>query len=172
MSETAKYRHLTTQYTQGNGLDIGSQGDPVVPWAIQVELPAPAYAHYTSGKVLDQAGVWRGDGRVLPFKDEVCSFVYSSHLLEDFLDWTPALREWWRVLAPSGHLVVLTPEDSLWNAAVAGGQTPNCEHRHCGRVGELTTHLLAIDPRAIVLEDRLTNCHLGDYTILFVARKP
>ncbi len=43
-SETAKYRHLTAEYCFQNdmpavGVDIASQGDPVVPWAIQLDLP-------------------------------------------------------------------------------------------------------------------------------------
>lgn len=171
-SETAKYRHLTAPLCTGNGLDIGSQGDPVVPCAIQVELPSAEFAHYSGGLVLDQIGLWRGDGRELPFKDNSCDFVYSSHLIEDFQDWNPALREWWRVLKPGGPLIILTPEEDLWNAAVAGGQPPNCAHRHCGRVGELSASLRAIDPHAKIMEDRLTLCHPGDYTILFAARKP
>lgn len=173
-SETQKYRKLTTPYCPpgSNVLDIGSQGDPVVPWAIQVELPPAEYAHYTGGKVLNQAGTWRGDGRALPFRDNVLDVCYSSHLLEDFLDWTPAVAEWYRVVRHGGHLIILTPDDALWNAAIARGQTPNCSHRHCGTPGELTRVLRSIDKRATVIEDRLTQCHPGDYTILFVARKP
>lgn len=170
MSETGKYTHLTQPFLKGNVVDIGSQGWPVVPWAIQVELPEKEYAHYTSGKVLDQAGVWRGDGRVLPFKDGMLDGVYSSHLLEDFNPWAPVLTEWIRVLKPGGHLVILVPEEDLWNHAVANGQPPNDAHKHCGRVGELTREVKRIAPFE-VLEDRLTNCHPFDYSILFVGRK-
>jgi len=171
MTETSRYLHLTTPYVTGlNVIDIGSQGDPVVPRAIQIELPPDDYSHYTSGKTLD-GPAWRGDGRMLPFKDRTVDCVYSSHLIEDFEDWRPAVVEWWRVLKLGGHLIVLTPDNDLWNAAVAAGQCPNCSHRHCGKVGELTRLIKAIDRKAAILEDRLTNCHPGDYTILFVARK-
>ncbi len=173
MSETSLYRHLTLPHIGNalNVLDIGSQGDPVVPHAIQVELPPAEYQHYTNGLVLD-GPAWRGDGRSLPFKDGVVDACYSSHLLEDFADWTPALREWWRVLKHGGTLIVLTPENDLWDSAVRNGQCPNCAHRHCGKVGELTRTLRSFAPTATILEDRLTNCHPGDYTILFVAKKP
>ncbi len=173
-SETSKYRALTTPHIPpgSNVLDVGSQGDPVVPWAIQVELPTAEYAHYTGGKTLDQAGVWRGDGRALPFRSNTLDVLYSSHLLEDFNPWFPVIAEWYRVIKPGGTLIILTPDNALWDAAIARGQTPNCAHRHCGAPGELTRTLHNVDQRALVLEDRLTRCFPGDYTILFVAKKP
>ena len=171
-SETSKYRNLTLPYIVGpNVIDIGSQGDPIVPHAIQIELPESDYARYTSGKRLD-GPAWRGYGQYLPFMNGTVSTVYSSHLLEDFANWTPIVREWWRVVKRGGVLIILTPDNDLWNAAVAGGQTPNCAHQHCGKPGELTEVLRRIDSSAIVVEDRLTQCFPGDYTILFVARKP
>lgn len=170
MSETGRYRHLTVEHCQGNGVDVGSQGDPVVPWAIQVELPHEEYMHYTSNTGMEVRGAWRGDGRKLPFQDRTLDFVYSSHLLEDFEDWTPALRDWLRVLKQGGKLVILMPDNALWNQAIANGQPPNCAHKHCGSVGELTTAIQNL-AKVRVIEDRLTNLHPGDYTILFIAEK-
>lgn len=168
-SESGKYLHLTQQYCKGNGVDIGSQGWPVVPWAIQIELPEAEFAHYTSGKKLDQAGVFRGDGRALPFKDGVLDFVYASHVLEDFVDWEPILREWVRVLKPGGYLIILVPDKKLWNEAIKRGQPPNCAHTHESYAGELTTYTGRIGVR--VLEDRLTALYPEDYSILFVGQK-
>lgn len=170
MSEVSKYRELVARYCAGNVLDIGSQGDPVVPWAIQVELPEAEFQQYSGGMSLDQAGVWRGDGLQLPFKDDTLDAVFSSHLIEDFEDWRIPLREWSRVLKTGGHLVILTPDDDLFNAAVVGGQPPNCAHRHCGKIGEISGLLMGIHPFQ-VLNDRLTNLFPGDYTILFAGRK-
>lgn len=172
MSETEKYRELTRRFCAGNGVDIGSQGDPVVPWAIQVELPNDEYMHYTSGTGRPVAGAWRGDGRQLPFKDGTLDFVYSSHLLEDFLDWKPILREWIRVLKKDGYLVILIPDNDLWDQAVAQGQPPNCAHQHCGRVGELSETIRAVYPPFRIIEDRLTKLNENDYSILFVGQKP
>lgn len=171
-SETAKYRHLIAPHCNGNGVDIGSGGWPVTPYAMQVELPLGDFEYYNSGRRLPPGGYYRAkDGMLnLPFKDGVLDFVYSSHLLEDFADWTPLLREWIRVLRPGGKLIVLIPDDGLWNAAVVNGQPPNCAHRHCGHPGELSAHILAIHPFE-VLADHLTDLHPGDYSIVFIGRK-
>lgn len=169
-SETEKYRHLTMKYCQGCGVDIASNGDPVVPWAINFELPEAEFSAYNCGhKPLGPIQL-SGDARKLPFNNDSLDFVYSSHLLEDFEDWAPVLREWLRVLKPEvGWLIILIPDRVLWKQAVEAGQTPNCAHRHEGMAGELSTYAQELGFR--VLKDELTNCFPGDYSILFVARK-
>lgn len=168
MSETAKYRHLTVPYCNGNGVDLGSGGNPVVPWAISVDLPGEQYATYNAGNLPEHSVHWRGDALNLPFKDGVLDFVYSSHLLEDFADWMPALREWTRVLKRGGKLVVLLPDKHRWAEALRRGQPPNCAHRKEGEVGALTR-----ETKGIVrpIEDRLTDLTPEDYSILFVGEK-
>jgi SAM-dependent methyltransferase len=165
-SETHRHRHLTAPYCTGNGVDIGSGGDPVVPHAIQVELASPYGCVFGS---LEQVE-WRGDALTLPFKDGTLDFAYSSHLLEDFEDWTPPLREWSRVLKPGGHLVILLPDKSRWQAALDRGQPPNLAHKHEGTVGELSGYAGPLGLVPIV--DGLTSPDdVTDYTILFVAKK-
>src|SRR5688572_23117758 len=116
MSETSKYRHLTTKFCQGNGIDIGSGGDPVVPNAIQIELPMAEYTKYRSGDVHQSAIQWHGDCFNLPFKDGVLDFVYASHLIEDWNPqrWPTVLSEWVRCLKPGGNIVILVPEVTRW----------------------------------------------------------
>lgn len=164
-SETSRHRNLTERYCQGNGIDLGSGGDPVVPHAINVDLPDP----YT--RVGPVPIHWRGSAIELPFKDGTLDFVYSSHLLEDFGNWWPALREWSRVLKPGGHLVILVPDAGRWRAALDRGQPPNLAHQHEASVGELSTYMPPLGLE--VVEDRFT--HPDDpreYSILFVARRP
>lgn len=168
-SETSKYRKFTTKYCVGNGVDIGSGGDPVVPHAIQVELPKEEYAKYRSGDVHGSPIQWHGSAVELPFKDKTLDWVYSSHLLEDFLDWKPLLREWTRVLKRGGNLVILIPDKTLWDAAISRGQLPNCAHKHEGYVGELSTYAKHFGWK--VIEDRLTKLTPEDYTILFIAQR-
>lgn len=168
-SETSKYRKFTTKYCVGNGIDVGSGGDPVVPHAIQVELPKDEYAKYRSGDVHGSPIQWHGNAVELPFKDKTLDWVYSSHLLEDFLDWKPLLREWTRVLKRGGHLIILIPDKALWDAAISRGQLPNCAHKHEGYVGELSTHAKHFGWK--VIEDRLTKLTPEDYTILFIAQR-
>lgn len=98
--------------------------------------------------------------------------VVSSHLLEDFPEeeWPALFMEWSRVIKPGGHLVILIPDKDLWKAALDKGQPPNCAHRREGEPG-LMSRYAALSQMEII-EDRLTNCFEGDYTILGVFRKP
>lgn len=165
VSETSKFRDQVLQYCVGNGLDLGSAGDPVVPTAIQVELP-DNYCPLLANTYPPQL---RGDACWLYwFNDGVMDFVFSSHLIEDL---TPdqqkaALKEWGRVLKSEGYLVILAPERDRWQKALAAGQPPNLAHQHELSVGELRTML---EPNEWeIVEDRL----IGDtYSLLFVAKK-
>lgn len=75
MSETAKHRDIARPYCEGNGCDIGSSGNPVVPWAIQLDLPHADYLHYNP--VRPEAAIhWRGDCRSLPFLDGMLDWVH------------------------------------------------------------------------------------------------
>lgn len=175
-SETSKYRHLTMPYCQGSGLDIGSGGDPVVPWAIQVDLPVDQYASYNAGH---ERGYIHLTCPVdnLALREMTMDFVYSSHLLEDFERdrWPDIVNEWCRVLRPKGHLVILVPDALRWAEAIRWGQPPNCAHRHEAHVGELTLLMREIPISMNVVQDDFTNCSLGphgiDYSILFVAKR-
>lgn len=75
MSETDKHRHLAAPYCEGNGIDIGSSGYPIVPWAIQLDLPYGDYLTYNPNRP-DVAIHWRGDCRNLPFKDGVADWLH------------------------------------------------------------------------------------------------
>lgn len=168
-SETSKYRSLTTPYCSGCGVDVASQGDAVVPWAINFDLPQEEFAYYNSNHLPHGPIQLRGHADKLPFESDSLDFVYSSHLLEDYTDWMPVLKEWVRVVKPGGHLIVLIPDRELWVAACAAGQPPNDFHRHEGQVLELTSYA---EPLGVsVIKDELTNMWEGDYSILFVARK-
>lgn len=166
VTETSKYRHLTVQFCKGNGIDIGAAGDPVVTTAIQIE-PDDQYTPRQGMPIQ-----LRGNGIDLVwFRDKCLDYVYSSHLIEDFLDWAPILREWCRVIRPGGFLVLLLPDKGRWHLALKRGQPPNLSHKHEGEVGELTLYLKDI-PHFEVIEDRFTSPDdIDDYSILFVARR-
>lgn len=191
-SETSKYLKLTTKYcfveipcpenfhsevkpgetisVPGCGIDIASQGSPVVPWAWSLDLYPEQFAWYNSGHLPRGPLQIRGSAlRLSMIESDSLDFVYSSHLLEDFADWTPALKEWVRVLKPGGNLIILIPDRERWVAACAAGQPPNDFHRHEGKVGELS--LYANELGLEVIEDRLTDLDSMDYSILFVGRK-
>jgi len=167
--EIDKHRDKVAPYCTGNGVDIGSQGFPVVPHAIQIELPEGEFARYTSGSKPGSVIQWRGDGRVLPFKDGVLDFCFSSNLIEDFLDWGPVLHEWGRVVKPGGYLVIMVPDKERWHAALRRGQPPNCAHRHEAWVGELSTYFG--NDKWEIIRDSLADPDGLDYNIIFIARR-
>jgi len=170
-SETAKYRALTTKHCFGCGVDIASHGDPVVPWAMNLELPEAEYSTYNCGNKPVGPIQLSGHAEHLPFNDNSLDFVYSSHLLEDFADWIPVLKEWVRVLKPGGKLIILLPDRDRWLAACKSGQPSNPAHRHESNGPEEiagTASAIGCD----LIESRFTDVHEGDYTILFVCRKP
>ncbi len=171
-AETPRYRHLTTQYLGGSGLDIGTGGfSPVVRHAIAVELPPEEFSRYTGGRIPAYPLHLTCGALTLPFKDKSLDFVYSSHLIEDFFEWIPPITEWTRVIKPGGHLVLLYPDARLWNEAIARGQPPNCDHRHESFVGEMTAFFAQYFNHFEVITDRLTALTPQDYSILFVARR-
>ena len=175
-SETFKYRHVTAKYcfnedgNPGCGVDVASQGDRVVPWAISFDLPTKEFDYYCSNHPAKGPIHLRGHATSLPFEDSTLDFLYSSHLLEDYLDWEPPVKEWVRVVRPGGYVIILIPDKELWAKAIENGQPPNCAHKHEGKVGELTE--LGKKLGLEVVEDRLTDQYPGDYSILAVFRKP
>lgn len=83
-------------YCQGKGLDIGYGGDPVLP-----NVQGWDYEH--------------GDAYQLRGLDDASfDFVCSAHLLEHLPDCELALRNWWRVLKPGGHLILYVPHRDLY----------------------------------------------------------
>ncbi len=174
-SETAKYRHLTAKYcftedgNPGCGVDVASQGDRVVPWAISFDLPVDEFNWYCSNHPAKGPIHLRGHADKLPFDSDALDFLYSSHLLEDYLEWEPIVAEWARVVRKGGYIIILIPDKELWGKALLNGQPPNCAHKHEGRVGEFTE--LAAKLGLDLVEDRLTDQYPGDYSILGVFKK-
>jgi len=169
MSETAKHRDQVVQFCKGNGVDLGSSGDPVVPWAIQVDLPSDEYARYNVTRA-EAAIHWRGSAEALPFKDQALDFIHSAHLIEDFVNWWPLLVEWNRVLKPGGHLIVSVPDKGRFRAAVARGQGDNLSHRHESFVGEMEQHMKQLG--YVTIFERFVNDSPHEYSIIYVGSKP
>lgn len=126
VSETSKCRESLGPFCQGNGIDIGFGGDPIVPHAICMDLPN-SYAKYQANPQH-----LHGDARDLSwFQSESMDFVYSSHVLEDFPDTKAVFAEWFRVLRPGGRMILFLPDEQVYRAhCYANNKPPNKHHVH------------------------------------------
>jgi len=111
MSETSKVRHLFSHlFTEEmKVIDIGFGGDKVVPYAHGADLPIP-YTSVGPSPVDIACNVKEG----LPVKDNIYDIVYSSHLLEDFVDTKKILTEFIRVLKKDGILITVIPNEQKY----------------------------------------------------------
>lgn len=128
MSETAAARNELAPYCEGIGMDIGFGGDAIVPHAWTMDMPQP-YTNVGGNKQM-----FKGDCRDLGFLcDETLDWLYSSHLIEDFLypEIREILTEWRRVLKPGGLLITLAPDEKVYSAHCREtGQDYNLAHKN------------------------------------------
>jgi len=137
-SETSKCRLRLAPYCEGYGLDLGFGGDPIVPNAIRMDMPRP---YSNVGVETVQLGGRAEDLRW--FRDGTLDFVYSSHLLEDYVDTAAVLREWLRVLRPGGRLILFCPDEQVYRRHCARtGQPYNTAHVHAEFSLALVKHIL------------------------------
>lgn len=165
MTEVDKHRDLVRPYCNGNGVDAGASGNPIVPWAIMLDLDVEKYMHYANRP--NDIIHWRGTAENLPFKDGVLDFFHASHLLEDFEDWSVLLNEWHRALKVGGHMIIAVPDHQRFRAAVAAGQGDNLNHKHESFIGELSTQFKTYE----IIMDRFVSDSANEYSIIFVAKK-
>ena len=102
MNESSKTRNVrpptfATNFLQGRLIDIGAGDDLVCPWA-------------------EGFDVGDGDANVIASFRAADAYdaVHSSHCLEHMNSPQAALLEWWALVKPGGFLVVVVPEESLY----------------------------------------------------------
>lgn len=169
MSESKKFLHLFVEHLTGCGVDLGSQGDPVIPTAIGLDLPHDEFLRYNGGHPPRGPIQLRGHAEKLPFDDKSLDYVFSSNLIEDYKFWGPVLKEWVRVLKHGGKLVILVPDKERWNAAIVRGQLGNPAHQHESYAGELSTY--ADNLGLTVIRDSLADPFGQDYNLIFIAQR-
>jgi SAM-dependent methyltransferase len=84
-------------YLQGKVLDIGAGGDLICPWAQSFDIEDGDANH------LDKY-----------FETQTFEVVHSSHSLEHMNDPVAALNRWWSLVKPNGYLIVVVPEENLY----------------------------------------------------------
>lgn len=149
-SETSKCRDRLAPFCEGYGLDLGFGGDPIIPSAIRMDLPAPR-AHYAQDQPVQLGG---SATDLYWFRDGVLDFIYSSHLLEDYAETEDVLREWLRVLRPGGRLIIFCPDEQAYrNHCETTGHPRNLYHVHADfSLQKVKDHLERIGGTRVVHE--------------------
>ncbi len=163
-SETSKCRPRLAPYCAGNGVDLGCGGDLIVPDAIGVDMPRP----YTS--VGDRPIQLKGDATMLQwFRDEALDYIFSSHLLEDFVNTQEILTEWLRVLKLGGHLSLFLPVEMVYrDHCKKTGQTYNLAHK----VPEMSLdYIRGVYENIGVTEEVHSNALIDEYSFEIVVKK-
>jgi len=107
---------LIARHVRGRGIEIGAlwKKFPVpanaTAWYIDRIDPDALHQEYSEvGEKIIAPDVV-ADAQALPFADGSLDFVIASHVLEHMPLTLAALREWYRVLAPRGVLVLKIPD--------------------------------------------------------------
>ncbi len=88
------------KYLKGKILDICCGDDPVTPNCDKWDMP-------------------EGDAQKLKgVAAETYDCVYSSHGLEHMVDPLKAIERWWEVVKPGGHLIVIVPDEDLYEQGI------------------------------------------------------
>lgn len=106
-------------YCKGQGIDIG----------------VGRIDAYDGEDALPVAGIhgWDKDNGDATFMAEVADesydFVYTSHILEHISNATLAIKNWWRILKPGGHLILFVPHRDLYEKRTSLPSRWNADHK-------------------------------------------
>ena len=102
------------------------------------------------------------------FRDESMDAVFSSHLLEDIEDYRGALKEWWAVIKPRGHLVLYLPDEDEYPGV--GQPGANRDHKWNVNYDKVVDAMKALGSWDLVVFEKRNG---GDeYSLLFIFEKP
>src|SRR3990167_242313 len=93
----------------GDGIDIGAGPDGLHQWRSLFPLMKSVRCWDR-----DQGDAQKMEG----VADASYDFAHSSHCLEHMVDPFEAIRNWWRIIRPGGHLIVLVPDEDLYEQGV------------------------------------------------------
>ena len=166
--EAAKCRYDLVPYLGASCLDIGCGPKKVFPFFIGLD----------SGKDTRLFGIEMkpdivGDcRRISLFADGAFDTVFSSHTLEHIEEHQAALAEWWRLVAPGGHLILYLPHRDLYPRI--GDPDGNPDHKHDFAPQDIVEAMLEVAAAGGGAWDLVVNetrDRLREYSFLQVYRK-
>jgi ADP-heptose:LPS heptosyltransferase/predicted SAM-dependent methyltransferase len=157
------------QYLRGTVLDLGCGPRKVLPHVVGVDSCVDTELFgiqiQPDLKVKDCADL--GD-----FESAAVDAVFSSHLLEHIVDTEAALKEWWRVLKPNGHLVLYLPHRDHYPRIGTPGANP--DHKHDFTPEDVLGHIASVAASSQTGMDVVINeTRTGgmEYSFLLVVQK-
>ncbi|OPZ93645.1 MAG: Glycosyl transferase family 2 [Firmicutes bacterium ADurb.Bin419] len=109
---TTHLKSTFEEYCHGLGVDFGCGKDKVSPNAIGVDFKNAYNIDTFHENASDFNGPWESyiDEHEYPHLD----FIYSSHLLEDYVNPYFILEQWSRILLDGGYLILVLPIEKLY----------------------------------------------------------
>lgn len=123
-NESGKVLWELVPYTRGRGLDLGCGPSKAFPHFIGVDNHKDTELFGIGMKPDVSCDITKLD----LFGSASMDFVYSSHALEHIEDHKAALKEWWRVIRPGGHLCLYLPHKSFYPNIGTEGANPDHVH--------------------------------------------
>jgi len=118
--EVRKCRHRVVSFLTGHGLDLGCGTEKICETAIGIDIvKTPAVDICLDLSASDALSI---------FSDCSMDYVFSSHCLEDFVATAGTIKEWWRLVKPSGYLILYGPDPNFYPRIGTAGA--NVEHEH------------------------------------------
>lgn len=119
-------KRYATRYLVGTGIDIGAGIDSIGRYAPLFPLMGEVWAWDKDD----------GDAMAMEGVDEATfDFVHSSHCLEHVRDPAVALQNWVRICKPGGHILVIVPDEDLYEQGV-WPSTYNTDHKWTFTIGK------------------------------------
>jgi SAM-dependent methyltransferase len=142
-------RRFATRWLVGSGIDIGAGNDSLGAYASMFPLIKSVLAW----------DIPNGDATLMKnVPDENFDFVNSSHCLEHLIDPSLALINWIRICKPDGHLLLIVPDEDLYEQGV-WPSTYNADHKWSFTIGKTNSW----SPKSINVIDFLRPfCHKVD----------
>jgi glycosyltransferase involved in cell wall biosynthesis len=104
---------------EGKGLDIGCGSSKITPDTIGVDLVAKGVAVGEFGGAasgISNADIKASGDNLHMFEDNSLDYIVARHNIEHYSNPMRTLREWHRVLKPSGKVGITTPDESRINS--------------------------------------------------------
>lgn len=154
--EVRKCRDRVVPYLHGVILDLGCGDEKIIPQAIGVDL------HDKADLRIDLSA----PNALNLFNSNSVDIVFSSHFLEDCIDYKNVLKEMWRVIKPHGKLILYLPHKDLYPNI--GQDGANINHKHDFRPDDI---LEALQEESFKVIRNETYDQLDEYSFELILEK-